>query len=165
MKLRSLAPSEPRLLLEALGDELRVLLGELQRAPKPVASSEATPPERSPPVLDLGAFLLWTLSGVRLFYRPEIPPSQSVTSESRRVILLVARIRYRGNITRMATALGTSRRAVRESMKRLGLYGPADSSTSGTDGDRRPDGEQPPPKGGGDAEPDSGQATTDGSQA
>lgn len=49
-------------------------------------------------------------------------PIRHVVAEARRVAVVVAMHRYGGNLSNAAKALGTSRRALRETLKGAGLY-------------------------------------------
>lgn len=71
--------------------------------------------------VDMEIWAVWALTGLRLF-SGDPPTLRVVTLESRRVLLLAALGRHGGNITRMARAVGTSRRVLREHLKAAGLY-------------------------------------------
>ncbi len=77
--------------------------------------------------LETAGFLLWTMAGLRVFGRPTLPSFSEATGQARRVLLLLASARCHGNISHMAAVLDVSRRTVRESMRRHGLYHPTNS--------------------------------------
>lgn len=84
--------------------------------------------------LDAAGWIAWTLGGLHVFAvpgqaandpergAPWIPSLQAAVDEARRTVIALALLRFRGNLTHTAVALGTSRRALRSHMKRLGLY-------------------------------------------
>ena len=71
--------------------------------------------------VDTGAWLSWSLAGLRLFATPQVPSLRVTTTVARRVVLEIAIDRTGGNITHMARCLGSSRRTVRENLRRTGL--------------------------------------------
>lgn len=95
-------------------------------------------------VLDVGAWLAWMEAGLALFAMdrsnahglsqrhggdggtdrptPTQPQLREVLMEARRVAVVQAMVRSRGNLSRAATAVGTSRRAFRGYLQELGLY-------------------------------------------
>ncbi len=72
--------------------------------------------------VDSGAWIAWSLVGIQLFSGDGLPSIHTTTDEARRVLLALAMERTGGNITHIAAALGTSRRAVRGGLKAMGLY-------------------------------------------
>jgi len=74
--------------------------------------------------VDVACFSAWTLVGLELF-SGKLPSLHEVSVAARRVVLFAARERYAGNITWMAKALNTSRRSLREYLKKAGLYTPS----------------------------------------
>jgi hypothetical protein len=62
----------------------------------------------------------WTKEGERLLAGPEVPSRRDVIDAAVRVLL--AGLRGHASITAGARLLGTSRRALRDSMKRHGVY-------------------------------------------
>jgi hypothetical protein len=54
--------------------------------------------------------------------RPWMPSIHVAVGEARRAVMRLALVRHRGNLTRIAASLETSRRALREQLKRAGLY-------------------------------------------
>lgn len=71
--------------------------------------------------VDLEALGEWLLAGVRLFVREGVPSRQAAGDAAQRVVM-VAALRHKGSISGAASVLGTSRRALRDAMKRLGIY-------------------------------------------
>ncbi len=69
------------------------------------------------------AFIDWCAAGLDLFLREgsELPSRRTIDDTAHRVMLAVVLRRHR-SITAAARALETSRRALRDTMKRLGLY-------------------------------------------
>jgi len=134
MIVKRLPEEEQGLLLEMLSKELEDLLAELALGSKEAAlagmsltaSTISTPKAitPSPPLFDMGGFLLWTIAGLRLFHHQDLPSFETGTAQVRRVLVMVAQARTRGNITRMAALLGSSRRVIRQTLKDHGLYPP-----------------------------------------
>lgn len=77
-----------------------------------------------PPIdqtLDSEGFIAWCLTGLVIF--EGAPPSTRVAvHEAQRVVMVLAMLRTRGNITHAARALDTSRRRLRETLRSVGLY-------------------------------------------
>lgn len=126
MNLSRLVPPEP-VLRDAVPAEiatfLRVVMG---LSPTELAPGElaATLRRSMPSVvhgLDSGAWIAWCLSGLVLFAEG-LPVMEWVRVESKRVVMALAMLHSGGNITAAAEALGTSRRALRESLRGVGLY-------------------------------------------
>jgi hypothetical protein len=69
------------------------------------------------------AFIDWCAAGVDLFLREGagLPSRRTIDDAAHRVMLVVVLRRHR-SITAAAAALETSRRALRDTMKRLGIY-------------------------------------------
>jgi len=72
--------------------------------------------------VDVGAWVAWSVTGLLLFSGDRQPTMRMVIQESRRLLLALYLGRHDNNITRIAEATGTSRRAVREHLKATGLY-------------------------------------------
>lgn len=87
-------------------------------------------PEHLPDCVDATGWLAWALVGLHVFARPvdqdhsgsRIPTIRAAGREARLVAIVVAMLRHRGNLSRAAKALETSRRALREHLKAEGLY-------------------------------------------
>lgn len=54
--------------------------------------------------------------------RPWVPSIRLAVAEARQAVMGLAMARHRGNLTRIAESFETSRRALREHLKRAGLY-------------------------------------------
>lgn len=91
--------------------------------------------------LDVEAWLIWAEAGLTLFAfsspqeeskektreEPSLHPSMAcrlstVVTEARRLVVVIAMLRSRGNLTQAAESLGTSRKTVRDQLKAAGLY-------------------------------------------
>lgn len=72
--------------------------------------------------LDVDAWMAWELVGLQLWSGAQLPTMHAFSKAARRVLLLNAIERCDGNITRMASALGISRRALRQHLKAARLY-------------------------------------------
>lgn len=79
------------------------------------------PTARVPVDVDREALTEWLLAGVNLFVCEGLPSRQAVDDAAQRVVM-VAALRRAGSISGAALVLGTSRRALRDAMKRLGIY-------------------------------------------
>jgi len=95
----------------------------------------------APRAVDANAWIGWALAGLYACAlptrkvegedsRPWAPPIRVVVREARRVAVVIAMYRHDSNLTQAAIALGTSRRALREDLKRAGLYPWGDSAES-----------------------------------
>ncbi|MEX1367510.1 MAG: helix-turn-helix domain-containing protein [Nannocystaceae bacterium] len=71
--------------------------------------------------LDVGAWIAWSLCGLELF-AGALPSSKHAASECRRIVLALAMHRTGGNISETARIVGSSRKVLREHLRRLGLY-------------------------------------------
>lgn len=71
--------------------------------------------------LDVGAWIAWSLCGLELFAGAP-PSSKHAASECRRIVLALAMLRAGGNISEAARLVGSSRKVLREHLRRLGLY-------------------------------------------
>ena len=103
---------------------LRAVLGVWpdQITPGELAALRGRPlPERVFDV-DAGALLAWTVAGLILFSERGSPSWRKVAREAKRVLLALNMERTGGNITRVAEALDSSRRMVRDTLKATGLY-------------------------------------------
>lgn len=83
----------------------------------------APPGSLGPEQLAREAFIDWCAAGFELFLREgaALPSRRTIDDVAHRVMLVVVLRRHR-SITAAAQALETSRRALRDTMKRLGLY-------------------------------------------
>ena len=68
------------------------------------------------------ALLAWQMVGIHLFLSGRRPSVSEAVFQARSVVLAMALELKDENITQMALALHTSRRAVREQLKKAGLY-------------------------------------------
>lgn len=68
------------------------------------------------------ALLVWTMAGFSLFGGRRRPSMQEVLREARAIVVALEIEEKADNITRVAEALGTSRRVVRGYLRRMGLY-------------------------------------------
>lgn len=90
-----------------------------------------------PGAVDVVSWIAWALAGLYACALPStgprgedepgrrgpwVPPVRVLMREARRVAVVVAMHRHDGNLTRAATALGTSRRVLRDTLKAAGLY-------------------------------------------
>lgn len=88
-----------------------------------------------PRTIDAASWIAWTMAGLHACALPEgeddgvprrrgpwVPSARTMVREARRVAMVLAMTRYSGNISRAAEALGTSRRALRETLKTAELY-------------------------------------------
>ena len=94
----------------------------------------------APHAIDAKAWIAWVLGGLYACALPIdtegenideakrrppwVPRVRVMVAEARRVAMVIARHRHGGNITHASEALGTSRRALREALKRAGAYQP-----------------------------------------
>jgi hypothetical protein len=83
----------------------------------------SSPVPSGPEHLAREAFIDWCAAGVDLFLRDgaAVPSRRTIDDAAHRVMLVVVLRRHR-SITAAAQALETSRRALRDTMKRLGIY-------------------------------------------
>lgn len=96
--------------------EPRVSMLDERLDPRPVVRTDPVRAE-----VDLEALTEWLLAGLTLFVREGLPSRQAVDDAALRVVLAAA-LRRTGSISGAAAALGTSRRSLRDAMKRLGIY-------------------------------------------
>lgn len=106
----------------------------------------------APRSVDASAWIGWALAGLYACALPSelaededdgstrqrgpwVPPIRRVVAEARRVAVVVAMHRHGGNLSHAATALGTSRRALRATLKGAGLYPWAGATTAHDDHD------------------------------
>ncbi len=83
----------------------------------------APPGGSSPEHLAREAFIDWCAAGIELFLREGVGlPSRRTIDDAAHRVMLLAVLRHQRSITGAAQALETSRRALRDTMKRLGLY-------------------------------------------
>jgi Bacterial regulatory protein, Fis family len=135
-------------------DEIAPFLRSLVGLPAsdPTQGDDAAALVRGPssPVsmVDASAWIAWGLAGLHACavpseitdgqapHDPWVPSIRVMVSEARRAAIVIAMHRHRGNMTRAAKALGTSRRALRDALKGAGLYpwdaAPAIDTTSTT---------------------------------
>lgn len=71
--------------------------------------------------VDVEAWLAWALAGLPLFAE-RLPSFRQARDAGTRVLLLVALARANGNISAVARSLQSSRKVVRDNMRRLGLH-------------------------------------------
>lgn len=71
---------------------------------------------------DARALLVWTMAGFSLFGGRRRPSMKDVLREARAIVVALEIEDHADNITRVAEALGTSRRVVRGYLRRMGLY-------------------------------------------
>ena len=101
--------------------------------------------DRTPITIDAEAWAAWCLAGLRVCAPPGeptapqdrrapwVPRFRDAVEAGRRFAANFAFAR-RGSITHAALGSGTSRRALRETLKRAGTYQPPAHTTSGEDG-------------------------------
>ncbi len=71
--------------------------------------------------LDVGAWIAWSVAGLSLFVgKPKTV--REAQAETKRIILTLGMLRADGNISIAAREIGTSRRMLREGLRRFGLY-------------------------------------------
>ena len=103
----------------------------------------------APRAVDATAWIAWALGGLYACALPVdtegedidqakrrgpwVPSFQVMVAEARRVATVIAMHRHGGNITRASEALGTSRRALREALKRAGTYQPPTLADAASD--------------------------------
>ena len=81
------------------------------------------PGSLGPEQLAREAFIDWCAAGVDLFLREGAGlPSRRIIDDAAHRVMLVVVLRQHRSITAAAAALETSRRALRDTMKRLGIY-------------------------------------------
>lgn len=68
------------------------------------------------------ALVVWNMAGLSLFAGGRRPSLHDVLEEARAVVVALEIEEKADNITRVAEALGTSRRVIREYLRRIGLY-------------------------------------------
>lgn len=116
---------------------LRIKLGfwPERQVPGEQAALEGQPP--FPPTgsmtIDCGRWMAWARIGLPLFSNGSLPPMRLVVSESKRMVLALAKEAHGGNITKIAETLGMSRRSIRESLKAAGLYDKSDDAGADPD--------------------------------
>jgi hypothetical protein len=82
-----------------------------------------TSPSVPPDLQAREAFIDWCAAGADLFLREGAPlPSRKTIDDAAHRVMLVVVLRRHRSITGAAQALETSRRALRDTMKRLGIY-------------------------------------------
>lgn len=72
--------------------------------------------------VDTGGWITWCLAGLSVFTHDQPPVMRRVYTEAKRIAMSLAMLRSSGNITVAAQALGTSRRALRDGLRAVGLY-------------------------------------------
>ncbi len=82
-----------------------------------------SPAVRGPTNAAREAFIDWCAGGIELFLSEGagLPSRRTIDDTAHRVMLVVV-LRHHRSITAAAQALDTSRRALRDTMKRLGIY-------------------------------------------
>jgi hypothetical protein len=135
--------------------EVAAFLRSLVGLPPAVGEGAVDGKRPAPRTVDASAWIGWALAGLyacalpgeldededddRARRRgPWVPPIRRLVAEARRVAVVVAMHRHGGNLSSAAKALGTSRRALRESLKVAGLYPWAGASAT-DDGEDRDD--------------------------
>ncbi|MEX1367774.1 MAG: helix-turn-helix domain-containing protein, partial [Nannocystaceae bacterium] len=73
------------------------------------------------PAVDVDAWIAWVLVGVPLF-STTLPTVKRTRDTATRVLLSIALARADGSLSAVARSLGSSRKVLRERMRRLGLY-------------------------------------------
>lgn len=121
-------------------------LGELARALRGLA--RLTPDRRSlgewaatyrrelPPIVpsvDVDAWIAWVLAGVPLF-SGTLPTVGAARDAATRVLFVIAFARAGGSLSAVARALRSSRKVLRDRMRRVGLYPWRADDRSGDDG-------------------------------
>ena len=98
--------------------------GKAARLPRQLATALARCTKRQSidfDDLDAVGWLAWTLVGAEVFTRGPVTMKQ-VRDAARKVGVCLAMVRARGSISQVARELNVSRRAVRESLKGMGMY-------------------------------------------
>lgn len=111
LTLRDAAESVARLDDEAEAQEPS---GAIERPGRPSRAGLAS--------FNARALLVWTMAGFSLFGGRRRPSMQEVLREARAIVVALEIEEKADNITRVAEALGTSRRVVRGYLRRMGLY-------------------------------------------
>jgi DNA-binding transcriptional LysR family regulator len=100
----------------------------------------------APRAVDATAWIAWALAGLYACALPSeiaegeesrgpwVPPIRVMVREARRAAVVLAMVRHAGNFTHAAKALGTSRKALRDTLKAAGLY-PWGGASEGDDDD------------------------------
>ena len=111
----------------APGDVARILRAVLglppdQTAPGEQAAFVSLPMPAVVRGIDTGGWIAWCLTGISVFTHDQPPVMRCVYTEAKRIAMSLAMLRSSGNISVAARALGTSRRALREGLRAVGLY-------------------------------------------
>ena len=102
---------------------LRVLLGLDPEEPAPGerAASAGRPLPLIVAGLDAGAWIAWCLAGLPLFV-DGLPSLRQVKGEAGRVLVALAMLRAKGNLSQASTFIGSSRKVLRDNLRYGGLY-------------------------------------------
>lgn len=152
---RNTSPASSNPVARALpAAEVAAFLRSLVGLPPSDRESPEVAGRPAPVAIDATAWIGWTLAGLYACALPStdvddedegvsrrrgpwVPPIRIMMREARRVAVVVAMHRHDGNLTHAAEALGTSRRALRDTLKHAGLYpwgGVAEDDDEGADG-------------------------------
>ncbi|MCA9707830.1 MAG: hypothetical protein KDK70_18405, partial [Myxococcales bacterium] len=71
--------------------------------------------------LDAGAWIAWCLAGLPLFV-DGLPSLRQVKAEAGRVLVALAMLRAKGNLSQASTFIGSSRKVLRDNLRYGGLY-------------------------------------------
>lgn len=82
--------------------------------------------------VDAGAWIAWCLIGLPLF-GDRLPTLRQARMAASRIAIGLAMLHTRGNLTRAVAVLMTSRKTLREDLRRLGLYPWRSPTTTGPD--------------------------------
>lgn len=118
--------------------EVAAFLSSLVGLPPSGLESAEVTGRAAPTAIDAAAWVGWALAGLYACALPSehirdtgsgspcrdpwVPSIRVMMKEARRIAVVVAMHRHDGNLSRAATALGTSRRVLRETLKTAGLY-------------------------------------------
>lgn len=119
--------------------EVAVFLRSLVGLPPTDGEGTMVAKRSAPQAVDATAWIAWALAGLYACALPSTNPGgeddgeptrrgpwapsiRTMVREARRAAVVVAMHRHGGNLTHAATALGTSRRALRDTLKTAGLY-------------------------------------------
>lgn len=94
-------------------------------APEPTKAANdgpGQPPQAGLSPFNARALVVWNMAGLSLFGGGRRPTLQDVLEEARAIVVALEIEEKADNITRVAEALGTSRRVVRGYLRRMGLY-------------------------------------------
>lgn len=115
--LRDAAPEEIATILRAV-----LGLNPHQPHPEEISASLGRPLPQMVYDLRAGSWLAWCLVGLPLFGEAMLPTVKQAHLKTKRLLVALALIQAKGNITHAAKALRISRRSCRTAMKAVGLY-------------------------------------------